>query len=279
MRHEKSRLIEINKKQAEFYNSFHTNNALNLPSRLWRRFRCHIKSIADVDVRAEALEWELFEETRPRRLLEVGCYVGRPLTVSLIGRPWLEQYVGVELSAEAVRRFRAKLDPAASAKAEILHGDFAALDLPRESFDAVYMNGVFHHFPDPEFAVRRVAELLVPNGAFITFDPLLTNWLFRTVRAAYRPFQSDREWEFPLQRSAFDILEQHLELRRVQGFLGMEMYGAVLAAVVPLPQARAVAEWCRHIDRDQANRIGSGLFRCNLVVMWWQKPDKRDHPC
>ena len=279
MRHEESRLIEINKKQAEFYDKFHTDELLNLPSRLWRRFRRHIKSIADVDDQAEAFERELFEEIRPRRLLEIGCYVGRPHTVSLIDRPWLERYVGVELSAEAIRRFRAKLDPAASAKTEFLNGDFAALDLPHESFDAVYMHGVFHHFPDPDFAVRRIAELLKPNGAFITFDPLLTNWLFRAVRAAYRPFQSDREWEFPLQRSVFTTLEQHLELRRVQGFLGMEMYGAILAAVIPLPQTRAIAEWCRRIDRDQAKRVGSGLFRCNSVVMWWQKPDKRDHPC
>lgn len=271
MRPDNSQLIDVNRRQAEFYDQFHTEQALNAPSRLWRRFRRHIKSIADVDERVEAFERDVFEAIRPRRILEVGCYAGRLQTLSLIQQPWLEHYVGLELSAEAIRRFHSKLSGVQAAKVELVVGDFAAHDLPVESFDAVYMHGVFHHFPDPAFAVQRVADLLRPGGSFVTFDPLLTNALFRTVRAAYRPFQSDREWEWPLQRGTVDILGNHLQLRRLQGYLGMEMYGAIVKAVLPVKPARAFADWARNVDERNANRIGPALFRCNSVTMWWQK--------
>jgi SAM-dependent methyltransferase len=271
MHSDNNRLIDVNRRQAAFYDQFHTERALNTPSRLWRRFRRHIKSIADVDDRVEAFERDVFEEVRPRLLLEVGCYAGRPQTLSLIQQPWLERYVGLELSAEAIRRFHSKLHHPRAAEVELVVGDFATLDLPAESFDAVYMHGVFHHFPDPAFAVQRIVDLLKPGGSFITFDPLLTNSLFRAARAVYRPFQSDREWEWPLQRGTFDTLGKHLQLRRLQGYLGMEMYGAIAKAVLPVPAARAFADWTRDVDKRHADRIGPGLFRCNSVTMWWQK--------
>ena len=205
-------LLEINRKQAAFYDSFHTDEELNLPSRFWRRLRDHVRSVGNVDDRADAFEREVFETIKPKRLLEVGCYAGREQTDWLLASPWLERYVGIELSSVAIDRFQERLTPAATRKVELVAGDFIDQELPLSSFDAVYMRSVFHHFPDPGMAIRRVKDLLVPGGSFIAFDPLVTNALFRAARGVYRPFQSDREWEWPLRRAAFEALGRELEL-------------------------------------------------------------------
>ena len=265
-------LLEINRKQAAFYDSFHTDEELNLPSRFWRRLRDHVRSVGNVDDRADAFEREVFETIKPKRLLEVGCYAGREQTDWLLASPWLERYVGIELSSVAIDRFQQRLTPAATRKVELVAGDFIDQELPLSSFDAVYMRSVFHHFPDPGMAIRRVKDLLVPGGSFIAFDPLVTNALFRAARGIYRPFQSDREWEWPLRRAAFEALGSELELCRVQGYLGVEMYAAILYTMVPLKPMAALRERSRAIDVEAAAAIGRGLYRCNLVAMWWRKP-------
>lgn len=265
-------LLETNRKQAAFYDSFHTDEEFNLPSRFWRRLRDRVRSVANVDDRADLFEREVFETIKPKRLLEVGCYAGREQSDWLLGSPWLERYVVIELSSAAIDRFRQRLTPDAASKAELIVGDFIEQDLPRASFDVVYMRSVFHHFPDPSMTVRRVKDLLVPGGSFITFDPIVTNALFRTVRGMYRPFQSDREWEWPLRHAAFEVLGQELELGRVQGYLGIEMYAAALYTMLPLKPIATLKERARAIDVEAAATMGRGLYRCNLVAMWWRKP-------
>lgn len=263
-------VIEVNKRQAAFYDKFHTEEEYNAPSRLWRRFRDRVRAAADVDERVDSFERAAFSAIRPRRVLEVGCYNGREQTDWLLRQPWLERYVGLDLSSKAIERFAERLAPSAAAKAELLVGDFLSHGFPPASFDLVYMHSTFHHFPDPARAIERIAGLLAPGGSFITFDPILTNPLFRAARSLYRPFQSDRDWEWPLRRSCFDLLGQRFELCRIQGFLGIEMYGAMLYSIAPLPVVDAWRKRCRAKDEAEADRLHPGLFRCNSVVMWWQ---------
>lgn len=265
-----NRVIEINKRQAAFYDKFHTEEEYNAPSRLWRRLRDRVRAAADVDGRVDAFERAAFTAIQPRRLLEVGCYRGREQSDWLLRSPWLERYVGLDLSAAAIAHFADRLQPADVAKAELLVGDFLLHGFPPDSFDAVYMHSAFHHFPDPAPAIERIAGSLAPGGAFVTFDPMLTNPLFRAARSLYRPFQSDRAWEWPLCRSCFDLLEERFTLRRIQGFLGIEMYGAMLYSIAPLPFVDVWRKRCRALDEAAADRLGPGLFRCNSVVMWWQ---------
>jgi SAM-dependent methyltransferase len=263
-------LIEVNKRQAAFYDKFETEDEYNVPSRLWRRFRDRVRATADVNERVDAFERAAFSTIRPRRVLEVGCYNGREQSDWLLGSPWLERYVGLDLSTKAIERFAARLDPRAAAKAELRVGDFLLQDFSPASFDVVYMHSTFHHFPDSRSALDRVVRLLAPGGSFITFDPTLTNPIFRAARSLYRPFQSDRDWEWPLRRDCFALLEERFELGRVQGFLGIEMYGAMLYALAPVAVVDAWRKRTRAMDEAAADRLGAGLYRCNSVVMWWQ---------
>jgi len=264
--------LEVNKRQAAFYDTFHTDEAFNLPSRAWRRLRDRVRGVADIDDRVDGFERDVFEVVRPRAVLEVGCYSGRAQTDWLLAAPWLDRYVGIELSPSAIERFRARLTPATAGKAELVVGDFLTHELPRAGFDLVYMHSVFHHFPDPAVAVRRAAELLAPGGSLITFDPLSTNCVFRAARALYRPFQSDRDWEWPLGEPAFRALDEAFALRRLEGYLGLEMYAAILYILAPLPVIATLRARARAADAEAATGLGRGLYRCNFAAMWWQKP-------
>ena len=100
------------------------------------------------------------DQQRPRSVLDVGCATG-----DLLGRAqadgWLT--VGVELSAWAAERARARGIQVAT--------DLSRVDPPPEGFGLVTMFHVVEHLPDPREALRRVAELLAPNGLVVIEVP------------------------------------------------------------------------------------------------------------
>jgi cyclopropane fatty-acyl-phospholipid synthase-like methyltransferase len=110
-------------------------------------------------------EWE--EELVSRlvegaRVLELGCGAGVPDTQRLAAR---FQVLGVDVSAEQVRRARAAVP-----QAEFVHADFTALELEPESFDAVVSFYAFNHVPRELLAptFTRIRRWLVPTGLLMT---------------------------------------------------------------------------------------------------------------
>ncbi|MBN1934615.1 MAG: class I SAM-dependent methyltransferase [Anaerolineae bacterium] len=57
-------------------------------------------------------------------------------------------------------------------EAQVFLGDLMAIDLPSESFDAVFTFGVFHHVPDFGGALDEVYRVLRAGGVFIGAEPL-----------------------------------------------------------------------------------------------------------
>jgi cyclopropane fatty-acyl-phospholipid synthase-like methyltransferase len=96
------------------------------------------------------------------RVLELGCGAGVATTQRLAER---FRVVGVDVSAEQVRRARAAVPGA-----EFIQGDFTALELEAESFEAVVSFYAFNHVPRellaPTFA--RIRTWLVPGGLLMT---------------------------------------------------------------------------------------------------------------
>jgi cyclopropane fatty-acyl-phospholipid synthase-like methyltransferase len=95
-------------------------------------------------------------------VLELGCGAGVATTQRLAER---FRVVGVDVSAEQVRRARAAVPGA-----EFIQGDFTALELEAESFEAVVSFYAFNHVPRellaPTFA--RIRTWLVPGGLLMT---------------------------------------------------------------------------------------------------------------
>lgn len=48
--------------------------------------------------------------------------------------------------------------------------------------------------------IDKLDEKLAPGGIIISHDPLKTSKPIALIRMLYRPFQSDRRWEWPFGR-------------------------------------------------------------------------------
>jgi len=110
-------------------------------------------------------EWEQELVSRLQngaRVLELGCGTGVPDTQRLAAR---FRVTGVDISVEQIRRA-----VAAVPEAEFIQADFTALELVKESFEAVVSFYAFNHVPRellaPTFA--RIRRWLVPGGLLMT---------------------------------------------------------------------------------------------------------------
>jgi SAM-dependent methyltransferase len=123
-----------------------------------------------------------FLELLPERpdVLELGCGAAAASTRMLAARARL---IGIDISAEQIRRARERLP-----QAEFIHADMSKLELDEGSFDAVVSLYVFNHLPreDVPPLLRRIARWLRPGGYFLgTFsareeddrEPWIGEWL------------------------------------------------------------------------------------------------------
>jgi len=101
-----------------------------------------------------------FEKFRGARLLEVGCGMGTDLLQFARGGA---RCTGIDLTPRSVEitRHRFKLY---GAKGDFMISDGERLPFHDEVFDVVYSNGVLHHTPDTEGAIREVHRVLRPGG-------------------------------------------------------------------------------------------------------------------
>ncbi|MDQ2070111.1 class I SAM-dependent methyltransferase [Natronospira bacteriovora] len=194
-----------------------------------------------------------------RAVLDLGCFRGNELSL------WLAEqagdYTGIDLSPSAVAALNEKLEGLPHARA--IAGDFLLADLPEAGFDVVYAHSVLHHFPDVDVLCRRLSQVLKPGGVVVSVDPTQTEPLNRLARLLYRPFQSDRDWEWPFSRKTFRILQRHFEIDRIQGYRGFSRIGLLIPPLMG---------WGLRMDERFARRLGPGLWFCWLVTMRMRKP-------
>ncbi|MER5793880.1 non-ribosomal peptide synthase/polyketide synthase [Streptomyces sp. NPDC001980] len=127
---------------------------------------------------ADLREWRdatvaRIRELRPRRVLEIG--VGSGLLLSRIA-PDCAEYVGTDLSEEAVRALRAQVDAVPELVGKVtLHARPAheLTGLPEGHFDTIVVNSVIQYFPGADYltdVLRSAARLLAPGGALFVGD-------------------------------------------------------------------------------------------------------------
>lgn len=104
-----------------------------------------------------------FAEFRGARLLEIGCGMGTDLLQFARGGA---HCVGIDLTPRSIEisqhRFRLYGSDGA-----FMISDGEQLPFRDGSFDVVYSNGVLHHTPDTEGAIREVHRVLRPGGVAI----------------------------------------------------------------------------------------------------------------
>lgn len=104
----------------------------------------------------------LFDKTRGKKVLEVGCGAGYDAYEFCRNGA---NYTGVDITPENIERTKKHLS-LVGFDADIRLGDAENLDFPDESFDLAFSNGVLHHIPDIRKGFREIHRILKPRGEF-----------------------------------------------------------------------------------------------------------------
>jgi len=108
-----------------------------------------------------------------QRVLEVGC--GRGVGLQILLTLGAREAIGLDLDPRMVALARERLGRL-DHRARVYLGDAEAIQEPDAVFDAVVDYGILHHVPAWRRALREIARVLRPGGAFY-FEDLLRGFV------------------------------------------------------------------------------------------------------
>lgn len=261
---------EINKRQQEFYNT----KKKNLPTRLWSFFRNGTLNRIKKDIGVEKEIYELhktwFGDLSDKKVLDLGCYEGNSLSLYLAQNA--QDYLGIDLSEKGIAHLDRRLQKIPRARARAV--DFLSDEFTEKDFDLIYAYGVLHHFKDLDELILKLKQKLKPQGRIVSHDPLQTSIPIKIIRKIYRPFQSDREWEWPFSKITYYKFEQAFEIKERRAVLGKAKYTALLN-LLPLPEDRKIEkarQWHRQ-DWERSLQDDDHMFSCMHLSMLMQKKE------
>ncbi len=155
---------------------------LGLPARIERvvaRRRARTEAFFDRQAETwDSLRAQLFAESAA--LASLLPLVPRGLRVADIGTgtggmlPYLAEVaasiVAVDISAEMLRRAKARARALGLEQVELVKGDLASLPIASRSVDAAFAALVLHHAPSPARAIAEMARIVRPGGALVVVD-------------------------------------------------------------------------------------------------------------
>lgn len=97
--------------------------------------------------------------------LDLGCGTGEMLRL-ILQKDIHKELCGIDLSEEMLAVAKSKL----TEKVKLFLGDSESLPFSNNSFDVVYCNDSFHHYPTPQNVIREVHRVLKPGGTFLMGD-------------------------------------------------------------------------------------------------------------
>jgi 2-polyprenyl-3-methyl-5-hydroxy-6-metoxy-1,4-benzoquinol methylase len=271
---DKQKMIELNKRQKEYYESS-TDPSLktkgNLFTKIWRNLRRGQQGLRDElgvkeYINNQHKEW--LGDLSDKKVLDFGCYSGNDLSLYIAENS--KSYLGLDLSETAIAELNQSLRDRNISNANAIACDILSENFQERKFDIIYAKSVFHHFEHMEVFLKRIHELLRPGGKVITFDPLQTSLPVLVARSAYRPFQSDRHWEWPFTKKTFELMEKYFNIKHVQGTMGYAKWAIAIAFVSPKTAIKYGKKWNLK-DRVEATKLGEGLYRCMQVSMCLEK--------
>lgn len=199
---------------------------------LYRSFRNRALRSLPIDqyvAREKALHKAWIGDPAGMRVLDMGCGSGNPLSLWLARRA--HDYTAIDLSETQLKPLRARLPQRPRVRA--IAGDFLDTDFGPAGFDLIYARSIFHHFRHFDDFLRCLKAQMNPGGIVITHDPLQT-WLpARSLRALYRPFQTDRDWEYPFTRASLTTIGRHFDIMAVQGVMRSSKWAMLAGLALP----------------------------------------------
>ena len=131
----------------------------------------------------EALYGMYLAGRRPGRLLEIGCGSGARLA-HFAAQGWT--VLGQDVDEKAAARATALTD------LPVHLGPIESLPGSAGPFDAVVMNHVIEHVPDPVALLRHAGALMAPGGVLIAVTPNIESLVHRWFNADWRGLEPPR---------------------------------------------------------------------------------------
>lgn len=262
-------ILEINKKQKEFYN----HKKKNLPTRIWSFIREKtLKQIRrDIGILNQSYDihkvW--FGDVSDKKVLDLGCFSGNYWSDFLAKNS--KEYIGLDLSDVGIAKLAENIKSYPNAKA--VAADFLSeTDFPDKDFDIIYAYGVLHHFQNVDLLISKLNEKLAPGGVVISYDPLETSIPIKAIRVLYRPFQSDKDWEWPFSRKTYHKFGTSFKIKERHGVLGTAKW-YFLINFLPISEERKKAigaKWHKR-DWEKSATSDSHMFSCMQLTMLMEK--------
>lgn len=240
-------MLRINEEQRRYYE--HADGAKeseinSIATNLWRRWRARALSVfedsqIDETLAKVHLQW-LGNDLSKLKVLDLGVGYGNPLSMTFARHA--REYVAIDLSTPLVEGFQRQLKAAGARNARAFVADFLSDDFPEKDFNLVYARAVFHHFKHFDAFLEKLNHCMAPGGIAITLDDPLETWLpMKLLRLAYRPFQTDADWEYPFTRKTLRSIQRHFIVEKVQGTYGFSKWAIPLGFVAPQAARRHAA--------------------------------------
>jgi SAM-dependent methyltransferase len=161
-----------------------------------------------------------FGDHAGQTIAEVGCGVGTDGSRFLEGGA---RYLGMDQSGVAVQAARETFDMLGLGGV-VVQGDATALPLRSEAVDFVYSNGVLHHIPDTDAAVREIHRVLRSGGQCLvmlyhrsSFNYRFNILVLRRIGALLLLVPGGSRLVSRLTGEPLEVLDQHRALLRHHG--------------------------------------------------------------
>lgn len=263
--------IELNKKQKEFYNSSKQSKK-NIASKIWSYLRngtlSDFRRKYDLKDRVYKEHKIWLGDLSSKKVLDLGCLRGNALSLYMAKNS--KEYLGIDLSDIAISDLNEKIDNKKCANAKAVAIDFLSPEFKEDNFDVIYAYGVLHHFEDFDMLVSKMIEKLSTNGIVISYDPLETSLPIKLLRALYRPFQSDKDWEWPFKKSTLKKIDKNFVIEEKRGILGKSKYG-IFFNILPLNKNYKERKIKNLINHDWNISKLKEIHKCMHVTMLFRK--------
>lgn len=257
-----SEMLSINVEQKNYYevaSGGQTHEANSGATNLWRRLRLRVLSAFHGSTLGSSitdLHRAWIGDLAGKKVLELGVGNGSPFSELFAAEA--KEYVAIDLSSTRIEELRKRLPERDNVR--LFVSDFLSPDFAETGFDFIYADAVVHHFKHLPTFLDVLEMKLAPGGRVVTFDPINVWWGARLVRAAFRPFQTDAEWEYPFSESSMRAIEDRFDVLDCQGVMGRSKWAALLGSISPSLGAKKARDW--HLHDLESMRTPASLRHC-----------------
>jgi SAM-dependent methyltransferase len=187
--------------------------ACNTPGYLWDNYDTRLREISRVI-------------NKGARVLEVGCGFGHDLAWTAIHGA---RAFGIDVNSDFVdisKLTKTKIEKVLGRELDVTINRTNLLMMDDcEKFDIIFMKDVFHHLEPREIVVKKLFNLLAPNGRLVIVEPNALNPLIQLQMFRIRGFNTVVEKTDNLTGERFLFGNERLvtggEMRRLFGRLGL----------------------------------------------------------